>query len=83
MNRIQSKNHKIGTYAINKNYLSCFDGKIHILDNGISAIALGANIYNPKNIYQNLSFGLIRSAFLSGYKIVNFRSNQNSFFDFF
>ena len=28
MNRIQSKNHGIGTYEINKISLSCFDDKI-------------------------------------------------------
>ena len=27
MRRIQAKNHKIGTYEINKISLSCFDGK--------------------------------------------------------
>ena len=30
MNRIQSKDHKIGTYEINKISLSCFDDKIYI-----------------------------------------------------
>ena len=30
MNRIQSKDHRIGTYEINKISLSCFDGKIYI-----------------------------------------------------
>ena len=33
MNRIQSKNHLIGTYEINKIYLSCFDDKIYIQNN--------------------------------------------------
>ena len=28
IDRIQSKNHRIGTYEINKISLSCFDGKI-------------------------------------------------------
>ena len=37
MNRIQSKNHKIGTYEI-KISLLCFDDKIHILDNGIDVL---------------------------------------------
>ena len=32
MNRIQKKYHKIGTYEINKISLSCFDDKIHILN---------------------------------------------------
>ena len=30
MNRIQSKDHKIRTYEINKISLSCFDDKIYI-----------------------------------------------------
>ena len=31
MNRIQSNNHRIGTYEINQISLSCFDDKIRIL----------------------------------------------------
>ena len=34
INRIQSKNHKIGTNEVNKISLSCFDDKIYILNNG-------------------------------------------------
>ena len=30
MNVIQSKNHEIGAYEINKIYLPCFDDKIYI-----------------------------------------------------
>ena len=30
MNRIQSKDHRVGTYEINKILLSCFDDKIYI-----------------------------------------------------
>ena len=30
MNRIQSKDHRIGTYEISKTSLSSFDDKIHI-----------------------------------------------------
>ena len=30
MNRIQSKNQRIGTYEIDKMYLSCFDDNIYI-----------------------------------------------------
>ena len=33
MNRIQSKDYKIGTYEINKISLSCFDDKIYIQNN--------------------------------------------------
>ena len=41
MNRIQSKNHRIGTYEINKISLSYFDDKIYILNNGYIGLALG------------------------------------------
>ena len=34
MNSIQSKDHKIGTYEIDKISLSCFDDKIYIQNNG-------------------------------------------------
>ena len=34
INRIQSKNHKIGTSQINTISLSCFDEKIYILNSG-------------------------------------------------
>ena len=34
MNRIPSKDHKIGTYEINKILLPCFDDKIYIQNNG-------------------------------------------------
>ena len=32
MNRIKSKNYKMGTYETNKNSLSRFDEKIYVLD---------------------------------------------------
>ena len=41
MNRIQSKDHKIGTYEINKILLFCFDDKIYIRNNGHDRLALG------------------------------------------
>ena len=41
MNSIQSKDHKIGTYEINKISLSCFDDKIYIQNNGCDGLALG------------------------------------------
>ena len=41
MNRIQSKDHKIGTYEIKKIYLTCLDDKIYILNNGSDGLALG------------------------------------------
>ena len=41
MNRVQSIDHKIETYEINKIYLSCFDDKICIYNNGCDGLALG------------------------------------------
>ena len=41
MNRIQSKDHKIGTYEITRISLSCFDEKIYIQNNGCVRLALG------------------------------------------
>ena len=41
MNRIQNKNHRIGTYEINKTYLSCFDEKIYIQNNFYYGLTLG------------------------------------------
>ena len=40
MNRIQSKNHRIGTYEINKIYLSCFNDKIYIQNNRYDELGL-------------------------------------------
>ena len=42
MNRFQSKNHRIGTYEVNKTSFYDFDDKIYIPDNGIDAFPLGA-----------------------------------------
>ena len=39
MNRIQSKLHKIGTYNVCKVYLTCFDDKRYILNDGINSLA--------------------------------------------
>ena len=41
MDRIQSKDYRIGTYKINKILLSCFDDKIYIQNNGYGGLALG------------------------------------------
>ena len=41
MNKIQSKDHRIGTYEINNNSMSCFDDKIFVQNNGYGALALG------------------------------------------
>ena len=32
--KVQSKNHNIGTYRINKVYLSCYNESKHILEDG-------------------------------------------------
>ena len=39
MKRIQSKKHKLGTYEINKIYLSCFNNRRYVLDDGIRMLA--------------------------------------------
>ena len=41
MNSIQSKDHRIGTYEINKIYLSYFNDKTYIQNNGGHGLALG------------------------------------------
>ena len=41
INRIQSKNDRIGTYEINKISLSCFDNKMYIQSNGCDGLDLG------------------------------------------
>ena len=40
MNRIQGKDHRIGSYKINKISLPCFDEKIYIQNNGYDGLAL-------------------------------------------
>ena len=40
MNKIQSKDHRTGTYEINKISLSCFGEKIYIQNNGYDGLAL-------------------------------------------
>ena len=39
MKRIQSKKHKLGTHEIDKIFLSCFDDKRYVLDDGICTLA--------------------------------------------
>ena len=41
MSSVQSKDHRIGTYEINKISLSCFDDKICIQNNGYDGLGLG------------------------------------------
>ena len=40
MSRIQSKHHRIWNYEIKKIFLSCFDDKIYIQNNGCGGLAL-------------------------------------------
>ena len=40
MNRIQSKDHRLGTYEINKILVSCFDDKTYIQNNEYDGLAL-------------------------------------------
>ena len=40
MNSIQSKDHKIRPYEINKISLSCFDDKIYIQSNGYNGLVV-------------------------------------------
>ena len=42
IDRIKSKDHRKTTYEINKIYLPCFNGKMHILNNGYGGLALGS-----------------------------------------
>ena len=39
MKRIQSKNHKLGTYETDKVSLSCFDDKRYVLDDEIRTLS--------------------------------------------
>ena len=41
MNRFQSKNHRLGTYEMNKMSLSHFDYKLYILNNPYDGLAPG------------------------------------------
>ena len=55
------KDHRLGTYEINKISLSCFDDKICIQNNGYDGLALGKN-YLKKVFVKHIIF--------------NFQSNQ-------
>ena len=49
MKTIQSNNHKLGSYELNKVSLSCFDDKRYIHDNGVTSYAYGHyKINTPK-----------------------------------
>ena len=53
MNRIQCKDHRIGTYEINKIYFSCFYDKMYIQNNGYGGLAL---VYQITNNYLKKLF---------------------------
>ena len=77
MNRIQSKDHRIGTYKMNKFLLPHFDDKKYIQNNGYDGLALSlVIIINYKNSY------LFRKVSLSSYKkhYFNLLSSQMTFF---
>ena len=76
MIRIQSKDHRIGTYEINKIFFSCFNDKIYSQNNGFNG--LWEKLFcQVKNFI--LIFILTRTTFLSSYEHY-FQSSQNSFF---
>ena len=62
MNRIQSKDHRIGTYEINKISLSCFDDKTYIQINGYDGLALGCQSSLQKSVILII---IEKQAFLS------------------
>ena len=72
MNRIQSKDHKIGTYEINKTSLSYFDNKIYIQNNACDGSSLGYK----KDIYHS---DYLKKLFCQE-NCSNFQSNEDSFF---
>ena len=70
MNRIQSKNHKIGTYKINNFLYHAMDDNIYILNNGYNVLALRVD-YVTKfisiKIYKKLAVVLVRTTFSLAY----------------
>ena len=73
MNRIEGKDHKIGTYEIDKFFLSCFDDKMSIQNNGCDEFALG---YYKKTATSITLFFFKRFCKASCF---NFFPGQNSF----
>ena len=49
MKWIQAKKQKIGTYEIDKIYLSCFDDKWFVLDDGVHTLACFHKNCNEKD----------------------------------
>ena len=53
MKRIQAKKRKIGTYEIDKIFLSCFDDRRYILDDGVNSLAYFHKDCNKKRDSNN------------------------------
>ena len=69
INRIQRKDHRIGTYEINKIYLSSLDDKIIILKNGFNyKNTVVLIIYSKQHLWEVMKILLL------------FFSSQNRFF---
>ena len=77
INRVQSKDHRIRTYEINKISLFCFGDKIYIQNNGwmwwISS-------WLPELIIKNSSFSNYSKKLFYQENCFNFQSNQDGFF---
>ena len=52
MRRIQIKNHKLGTYEVNKTSLLCFDDKKLVLDDGIHTLAYFHKEFKEKSSHK-------------------------------
>ena len=79
MKRIQTKNHKIGKYKINKIF-SCFDEKRYTLNSGIKHfhIVTVKPFIELKQI-KNTTFHFFQTAKI----VLNSWTSQDSYFDFF
>ena len=76
MNNIQSKDHRIRTYEINKVSLSYFYDKIYIQNSKCDRLALVIRV-NYKNTVTLMT---IQKSFFVKHIILNVSSSQNSFF---
>ena len=75
MNKIQSKNHRVWIYKINKISFSCFDDKLYIQNNEYDSLALGYQNQLEKKNYPN---NYLKKLFCQAYCFDLFVS-QNSF----
>ena len=72
MNRVQSKDHRIGIYEINKISLSCFHEKMYIQNDFVSWL--------PKLIRKNIYLNKYLKNILCQAYCFNFQFNWDSFF---